>query len=243
MTSKLSDIRCEIIKYVQEEINRTKSLPTRYKICKKFEISWRKLYTIIFGSSDIKGKDGYDLFQAMGIQLLSPASINAVIRNMQKKMRTQILKRDNNKCVACGSQDRLELAHIYSCPISGDSRYPYVSKAKVEKFASPYYMPENLVILCRHCHMLFDIKDLTLTFLCHTDHKRALEMATTVLLDAGIKPSELEAGGVGKVQKKTYDHMRMLYGEHYFEKLCQALHISKRAESRRRRLMGKLGIR
>lgn len=84
MTSKHPDPRREIIRYVQEEINRIGSIPTRYKICKKFGLSWRRLYRIIFGSGDIKGKDGRDLFEAMGVQLLPPASIKAVIRNMQK---------------------------------------------------------------------------------------------------------------------------------------------------------------
>jgi hypothetical protein len=235
------DLRREIIKYVQEEISRTGSIPTRYKICKKFGLSWRRLYRVIFGSGDIKGRDGRDLFEAMGIQLLPPASINAVIRSMQKRMRPQILRRDDNKCAVCGSTVKLELAHIYPCPILGESRYPYFSKADVEKMASPYFAPENLIILCRHCHMLFDIKDLTRTFLCHTDRKRAMEMATIVLIDAGIKPSELEEGGVEKVQRGVRKHMHTLYGKHYFEKLCQSLHISKRSGFKRRHLLMRLG--
>lgn len=179
----------------------------------------------------------------MGIQLLSPASINAIVRSMQKKMRTQILQRDGEICVACGSRERLELAHIYSCPISGESRYPYASKAEVEKFASLYFAPENLVILCRRCHMLFDIKELTQTFLSHRDYKQAMKMSVIVLIDAGIKPSELEQGGVERVQNKIRDYMCELYGKRYFEKLRRALHISKPTGFKGRKLREKLGIR
>jgi len=99
LTSERCELAHKIIEYVREEIDRSGSLPTRYKICKEFKISWRKLHRLVFGSSDAKGKDERDFYQATGIQLLSPSSINAAIRGMQKRLRHQILLRDGNKCV------------------------------------------------------------------------------------------------------------------------------------------------
>jgi len=228
LTSKPRDLRREIINYVQEEIKRNGSIPTRYKICKKFRISRSRLYRLIFGSRDVEGKDECDFFRAMKIQILSPASINAVIRSMQKRLRSQILRRDGHKCIVCGSTIRLELAHIYPCPISGESRISFVSKGQVERTALPYYAPENLMILCRRCHMLFDIKDLTRKFLRHRDRKESLEMSVKVLIDAGIKLSELKSGGVENVQRGVYHYMHKLYGENYYERLCQIINAFKR---------------
>lgn len=128
---------------------------------------------------------------------------------------------------------------IYPCPI-GESRYPYFSKAEVEKAASLYYASENLIILCRHCHVLFDIKGLIQTFSRLTDREQATRKGAIMLINAGVKLSELEEEGIEKVQRGIYKYMLALYGERYFEKLCRSLHISK-SSFRRRQLLMKLG--
>jgi len=93
------------------------------------------------------------------------------------------------------------------------------------------------VILCRRCHMLFDIKDLTRKFLRHRDRKQALEMSAKVLIDAGIKLSELKSGNV---QRGVYHYMHKLYGENYYERLC--LKRTKTGRYKRNRLATRLGI-
>ena len=61
-----------------------------------------------------------------------------------QKRRRQILERDDNRCVRCGSKHHLNVHHRQ-----------YHRKSAVSSFVNPWeYKSNNLVTLCRSCHQL-----------------------------------------------------------------------------------------
>lgn len=66
-------------------------------------------------------------------------------------VRCKVLERDGKRCIICGKQQRLQIAH-------------YISRARLG-----LGIPENLVTLCVHCHFDFDNGKY------HAEHKKHIE--------------------------------------------------------------------
>lgn len=240
-----SGLRHEITSYVRDDFKRTQSVPSEHKICQKFGISLPQLYRVFFISKYAELEGRRNLFREMGIGPLSPEAIEAVARDMRGEFRPQILKRDNNECIACGGRDRLELAHILSCNVLRRTKTegpPCTNKAQVKELISRYYVPENLLTLCKSCHMLFDLRE----------QQGALWLADKTLgKDKGFigeaysgayarEPTD-QRRKIEEIQEKIRERMYSLYGRDWFKVLCGAMRIPWHALDRKA-LMCKLGI-
>lgn len=58
--------------------------------------------------------------------------------DISPKVREEVLKRDNNRCIICGVNHGLQIAH-------------YVSRARLG-----LGIPQNLAVMCAECHFQFD---------------------------------------------------------------------------------------
>lgn len=64
---------------------------------------------------------------------------------LQERWREDIFERDGFRCISCGSEDSLDLAHVTS--VTAFVRATFVLEAMDYS-----YRDDNLVTLCRHCH-------------------------------------------------------------------------------------------
>ena len=58
--------------------------------------------------------------------------------DISPKVRKEVLERDNQKCIICGDNQNLQIAH-------------YVSRGRLG-----LGIPQNLVVMCPHCHFQMD---------------------------------------------------------------------------------------
>jgi hypothetical protein len=63
-------------------------------------------------------------------------------RELQRKLRRRILKRDGYRCRACGSGENLEMAHVYGREAPPEKRWS----------------ERSLLTLCHGCHRIFDLR-------------------------------------------------------------------------------------
>ena len=140
---------------------------------------------------------------------LKPESI---LRRLQKGARQLILHRDHGACVVCGSTERAEAAHIVPPSINYFLKHAYKSDERLEKEASPFYRPENMVALCRKDHMLIDYPYLLEEATADVGPKKAVELVSRVLINAGVQLEDLESGGIERVLRRVIDYMDGIYG-------------------------------
>lgn len=69
---------------------------------------------------------------------------------LQRDYRPQILERDNHGCVACGAVHLLELAHITAV------HEFYGAFGRSRSSLERSYRDDNLCMLCRDCHLVYD---------------------------------------------------------------------------------------
>jgi len=140
---------------------------------------------------------------------LKPRSL---LRRLQKRARQLVLHRDDGACVVCGSTERVETAHIVPPPINYFLKHAYGSDERLEKEASPFYRPENMVTLCRKCHMLLDYPYLLQESIIASGREKAAELVSKVLVDAGVPLEDVKSGGNERVLRRVIDYMSNIYG-------------------------------
>ena len=143
---------------------------------------------------------------------LNPRSL---LRSLQKRARQLVLHRDHDACVICGSTERDEAAHIVPPPINYFLKHAYESDEQLEEDASPFYRPENMVLLCRKCHMLLDYPYLLQEFTADMGPKKAAELLSKALIDAGVPLEDSKSGGTERVLRGIIEYMDDLYGSDF----------------------------
>lgn len=79
----------------------------------------------------------------------SPTAYMQARATIQRKMRPLILERDGYRCIACGSEDKLEVCHLF----------PLAKRlAKGDPYGNWQWLnsERNLVTLCERCHAIID---------------------------------------------------------------------------------------
>ncbi len=140
---------------------------------------------------------------------LKPGSL---LRRLQKRARQLVLQRDHGACIICGSTERAEAAHIVPPPRTYFLKQAYESNEQLEKAASPFYRPENMVLLCHKCHMLLDYPYLLQEFIADVGPKKAAELVSKALIDAGVPLEDVKSGENERVLRRVIEHMFDLYG-------------------------------
>ena len=139
----------------------------------------------------------------------------SVLRKLQKMARQRVLERDSGTCVVCGSKERVEAAHIVQPPINYFLSYTYETDEQLEKEARKYYWDENIVLLCRKCHMTCDYPYLLQEFATDVGREKAAELVMKALIDAGVELGDLKSGAHERVIDCVMNHMTALYGSRY----------------------------
>jgi len=82
---------------------------------------------------------------------------------ISNKIKNAILKRDNGRCVVCGETKNLQLAHILPFAatfIKEISKTKYPSPEQISDLIRQLNAPENLILLCKKCHRLYDRREI-----------------------------------------------------------------------------------
>jgi len=132
-------------------------------------------------------------------------------------VRQRVFHRDYGTCASCGSRERVEAAHIVPPPIEYLLSHNYENDEQLERDASPFYRLENMVLLCRKCHMLLDYPHLLQEFSTRHGREEAAELVMKALIDAGVKLEDLKSGGHKRVMESVIERMFDIYGRDYLE--------------------------
>ena len=158
----------------------------------------------------------------------------SILRKLQKRARQRLVNRDGGVCVVCGSRERVEAAHVVAPPINYFLSHTYETDDQLEKDAALYYRDENMLLLCRKCHMLYDYPYLLQEFAADVGREKAAELVSKVLIEAGVPLEDVTGGGHKRVRDRVMDHMSALYGFDY-GKFLEEL---RKAERKRTTIQG-----
>ncbi len=144
-----------------------------------------------------------------------PIFLNQFKTRMEKKsIKDYWLRqlRDLGKCVVCGSQERVEAAHMMHPPSDYLLSRSCEGAEQFEREMAPFYRPENMVLLCRRHHMIQDQLHLFQEFGGEKDPKRAAELVAKALRDAGVTLQEAMSRSWKRVSGVITEHMLAIYG-------------------------------
>ncbi len=136
----------------------------------------------------------------------------SVLRRLQKRARDHVFNRDLGKCVVCGSQERVEAAHMMHPPSDYLLSRSCEGAEQFEREMAPFYRPENMVLLCRRHHMIQDQLHLFQEFGGEKDPKKAAELVAKALRDAGVTLQEAMSRSWKRVSGVITEHMLAIYG-------------------------------
>lgn len=140
------------------------------------------------------------------------------------KIKGKILKRDGNKCIVCGSTNRLHLAHIEGLSY----RLKQANKLLKQRNANPQERKQvfmevwqdansesNLVILCKRCHSIYDNNykgniSLIYPFLKTNDYDKKITLKQLIKENAiiwAIKQQYISNFIKSYVKKQRRDHL------------------------------------
>ena len=100
-------------------------------------------------------------------------------------------------------------------PINYFLSHTYENDEQLEEEAALYYRNENMLLLCRKCHMMYDYPYLLQEFATDVGHEKAAELVAKALIDAGVPFEDVKGGGHKRVRDRVMDHMIALYGSGY----------------------------
>ncbi|MEM2882465.1 MAG: HNH endonuclease signature motif containing protein [Candidatus Bathyarchaeia archaeon] len=136
----------------------------------------------------------------------------SILRRLQKAGRQQVFHRDQGACVACGSREKLEAAHVIPPPMEYFLRHFHGSSEELERAAAPFYREENLVLLCRKCHWMVSWRSHYKEFAASLGPEKAMELTVKALTLFGVPLEDLKRGKDKQLMERIMEHMFSIYG-------------------------------